>query len=350
MPPASDSATQARATIDSLQAAQHISGAYAVQNLQLGSTKAGKPYLKMLIADKTGRTPGRMWSTTEEQFRSLPTDGFVYLEGQTQAYQGETQIIVNRIRAHDPTDAELMELLPATKYDVDEMFARVLSLLQSIEDPALRCLADRYLEDGELMQQFCQAPAAQTLHHAYLGGLLEHTLSLMSLADKMVGHYPGLNREIVLMGLFLHDLGKCQELTWMTGFGYSTDGQLVGHIGRGVVLLNDKCRACEDEELGEGGFAGKGFPVAVRQVLEHIILSHHGVPEFGALKLPATPEAIFISNLDNLDAKMNMVMDAALPGRAVGDQPAKLSAKDGDFSEKLWALGTRVYRPDPTQA
>ncbi len=333
-------AADTRVTIDNLQAAQNIAGVFAVQNLQLGNTKAGKPYLKMLIADKTGRTPGRMWSATEELYQSLPTDGFVYLEGQTQPYQGEMQIIVHQIRAHHPTERELMDLLPATEQDVDEMFAQLLRLLQSIEHPALKCLVDRYLEDGNLMQQFCQAPAAQTLHHAYLGGLLEHTLSLMQLADKMVGHYAHLSRDIVLMGLFLHDLGKCTELTWLEGFGYSTDGQLVGHIGRGVVLLNDKCKACEDPELGE---AALPIPAELRMVLEHIILSHHGVPEFGALKVPATPEAVFISNLDNLDAKMNMVLDVA--GRDKLSQGKDLG---GDFSEKVWALGTRVYRPDPS--
>ena len=329
-----------RVTIDKLQPAQNIAGIFAVQNLQLGSTKAGKPYLKMLIADRTGRTPGRMWSATEDLFASLPTDGFVYLEGQTQPYQGEMQIIVHHIRAHHPTQRELMDLLPATKQDVDDMFAQTLRLLQSIEHPALKCLIDRYLEDGELMQQFCQAPAAQTLHHAYLGGLLEHTLSLMQLADKMVEHYPHLSRDIVLMGLFLHDLGKCAELTWLEGFGYSMDGQLVGHIGRGLVLLNEKCKACEDDELGE---AAVKIPAELRMVLEHIILSHHGVPEFGALKLPATPEAIFISNLDNLDAKMNMALDAA--GR---DKLAERADLGSDFTEKIWALGTRVYRPDPS--
>ncbi|MFI4861801.1 MAG: 3'-5' exoribonuclease YhaM family protein [Phycisphaerales bacterium JB063] len=332
--------TAPRVTIDTLEAAQHIAGVYAVQNLQLGTTKAGKPFLKMLIADKTGRTPGRMWSTTEEQFRSLPTDGFVYLEGQTQPYQGEMQIIVHQIREHVPTERELMELLPATAHDVDEMFGDVLRLLQSIQHPALKCLVDRYLEDGELMQRFCQAPAAQTLHHAYLGGLLEHTLSLMTLADKMVEHYPHLSRDIVLMGLFLHDLGKCHELTWMEGFGYSTDGQLVGHIGRGAVLLNEKCKACEDPELGDAAVV---IPAELRMVLEHIIFSHHGVPEYGALKLPATPEAIFISNLDNLDAKMNMALDAA--GR---DKQGK-GDLGGDFTEKIWALGTRLYRPDPSR-
>ncbi|MEM9019740.1 MAG: HD domain-containing protein [Planctomycetota bacterium] len=331
-----------RATIDSLQAAQHIRGVYAVQNLQLGMTKNGKPFLKMLVADKTGRTPGRMWSATEELFRGLPTDGFVYLEGQTQPYQGEMQIIVNRIEQHTPTEKELMELLPATKHDVDEMFGQVLRLLQSIEHPAIKCLVDRYMEDGELMQAFCQAPAAQTLHHAYLGGLLEHTLSLMQLADKMVGHYEHLSRDVVLMGLFLHDLGKCHELTWLEGFGYSTDGQLVGHIGRGVVLLNEKCKACEDEDLGE---AAVRVPTELRYVFEHIILSHHGVPEFGALKVPATPEAIFISNLDNLDAKMNMTLDAAARDKLAGG--ADLG---GDFTEKVWALGTRVYRPDPSKS
>lgn len=181
-----------------------------------------------------------------------------------------------------------------------------------------------------------------TLHHAYLGGLLEHTLGLMKAAEALLPLYPQLNRDIVLMGLFLHDLGKCQELTWLRGFGYSNDGQLVGHIARGAILLETKAQACRDEELGE---AALKVPTAILQVLTHIILSHHGIPEYGALKIPATPEAIFISNLDNLDAKLNMALAEARPREAAGDKPANLG---GDFTEKIWALDTKLYKPDPT--
>ncbi len=335
--------TSSRAYVKHWTAAELVQGVYAIQNCQIAQTKAGKPYIKCLIADKTGRAPGRKWSTTEAEFARLPTDGFVYLEGQTQPYQGEMQIILNRLDPHEPTDQELAELLPATENDIDAMFRDVVGFLDSLDDPACRTLADRYLEDGELMNRFCQAPAAAQLHHAYLGGLLEHTRSLMAAAEALLPNYPGLNRDVVLLGLFLHDLGKCDELTWKTGFGYSDDGQLVGHIARGAILLQEKAKACEDPELGD---AAMKVPDATLRVLTHIILSHHGQPEFGALKLPATPEAIFVSNLDNLDAKMQMALDAT--GRNDAETQATSEDLNGHFTEKLWALGTRLYRPDPT--
>lgn len=323
-----------RVYIRDLQAAQNIDGVFAVQNCQLAKTKNGKPYIKCLLADKTGRTPGRMWNTTEEQFQTLPTDGFVWIAGQTQPYQGEMQVIIHDIRPFEPTASDLAELLPSTEYDIDQMFSEVLLLLQSLEHPAIKELANRYLEDGELMDKFCKAPAAMALHHAYLGGLLEHTLGLMKLADAICPLYPQLNRDIMLFGLFLHDLGKCEELTWENGFGYSDDGQLIGHIARGAIWLEQKAKACEE--------AGTKVPAAILRVLGHIILSHHGTAEFGALKLPATPEAIAISNLDNLDAKLNMAL-AVTRGR-----DAKSADLGGDFTEKIWALETKLYRPDPT--
>jgi len=323
-----------RVYIRDLQAAQNLDGVFAVQNCQLGKTKNGKPFIKCLLADKTGRTPGRMWNTSEEQFQTLPTDGFVWIAGQTQPYQGEMQIIIQDIRPYEPSAKDLMDLLPSTEQDIDEMFGQVLGFLQSLEHPAIKELANRYLEDGELMDKFCKAPAAMTLHHAYLGGLLEHTLGLMKLADAFCPLYPKLNRDIMLFGLFLHDLGKCDELTWENGFGYSQDGQLIGHIARGAIWLQEKAKACHE--------AGTKVPGAILRVLGHIILSHHGVPEFGALKVPATPEAIAISILDNLDAKLNMAISAT---RGDSGKPADLG---GDFTEKLWALDTKLYRPDPT--
>lgn len=326
--------------IRDLEPSRYVDGVYAVQNCQLGQTKAGKPYIKCLIADKTGRTPGRMWNTTEDIFRGLPTDGFVWIEAQTQPYQGELQLIIQNIRAHEPTENELRELLPSTQHNVDEMFAEVVRLLGTMEHPQIQALAEAYLSDGELMGKLCQAPAAQTLHHAYLGGLLEHTLSLLRGADLLLPLYPQLNRDIVLFGLFLHDLGKCGELSWEKGFAYTDDGQLVGHIARGSLWLEEKARACATDTE---------HPVtispAILRVLHHIILSHHGQPEFGALKLPATPEAIFISCLDNLDAKLNMALSATRDEQAGESGGPDLG---GHFTEKIWALGTRLYRPDPT--
>ncbi len=333
--------TARRTFIRDLAPTQFVDGVFAIQNCQLGQTRGGKPYIKCLLADKTGRTPGRMWNASEELFRDLPTNGFVWIAGQTQPYQGEMQIIIQDIRPYEPTDKDLEQLLPTTEHDVDQMFAEVLRILQTLEHPAIKALAERYLEDGELMDKFCRAPAASSLHHAYLGGLLEHTLALLRLADQVLPLYPKLNRDVVLFGLFIHDLGKCEELTWERGFGYSTEGQLIGHIARGAMWLEEKARACQ---AGADGRPAVTVPTPILNVLHHIILSHHGVAEFGALKVPSTPEAIFVSILDNLDAKLNMALAAA---RA--DDPRDKSAElGGDFTEKIWALDTRLYRPDPT--
>ncbi|MCC7193608.1 MAG: HD domain-containing protein [Phycisphaeraceae bacterium] len=323
-----------RIMIRQLQDSQYIEGVFAIQNCQLGQTKGGKPYIKCLLADRSGRVPGRMWNASEELFSTLPTDGFVYIQGQSQPYQGEMQIIIQQIEKCTPTEAELLDLLPCTQYDIEEMFTELSGILASLKHPAINALARMYLDDAELMEKFKRAPAAMSLHHAFIGGLLEHTLSLLRLAGAVLPLYPQINRDIVLMGLFIHDLGKCQELTWETGFGYSDDGQLIGHIARGVIWLQRKAEDC--------AAMGNKVPDAVLMVLHHIILSHHGKAEFGALKIPATPEAILVSLLDNVDAKTHMAILAAR-----GDS-LKAADVGGNFTEKVWALETRIYRPDPT--
>jgi 3'-5' exoribonuclease len=323
-----------RTYIRDLQPSQWVEGVFAIYNCQLGRTKTEKPYIKCLLADKSGRTPGRMWNATEELFSILPTDGFVRIEGQTQPYQGEMQIIIQQMNVATPTAAEIMELLPCSPYEIEPMFAEVRQIMATLKHTGIRSLAATYLDDAELMSRFKQAPAAMALHHAYLGGLLEHTLQLLRLADKVLPLYPKVNRDIVLMGLFLHDLGKCDELVWETGFGYSDDGQLIGHVARGAIWLQRRAEDC--------ALLGEGISEPILRVLLHIILSHHGQPEFGALKIPATPEAIMVSMLDNLDAKMHMALSAAR-GESV-----KSDKVGGNFTEKIWALDTRIYRPDPT--
>jgi len=319
-----------RIPIDQLEANQFLEGVYAVQNCQLGQTKAGKPFIKCLLADATGRAPGRMWNASEQLFQSLPTDGFVFVSGQTQPYQGEMQIIIQEIGAVDPSPQDLQELLPRTQNDPDEMFAEVKALLGTIEHEGLAALVQQYLEDEELMEQFKMSPAAVTVHHAYLG-----TLSLLKGAERLLPLYPHVNRDIVLVGLLLHDMGKCSELSYATGFKYTDEGQLVGHVARGVIWLEAKA---------EGAVAnGAALPEPLINVLHHIILSHHGTAEFGALKTPSTPEAQFISLLDNLDAKMQLVLASAKR-----DDPPAPDNLQGHFTEKIWALETRVYRPDPT--
>jgi len=323
-----------RTFIEDMGPNQLVEGLFAIQNAQLGLTRQGKPYLKCLIADKTGRLAARMWSASEELVQSLPTDGFVRLEGQTQPYQGQLQVIIQQVAPAKPTSEDLPDLLPSTENDVEQMFEEVSSILRSVHHEDIRALAETYLQDSKLMAAFKEAPAAVTLHHAYLGGLLEHTLSLMKHAEALLPYHPLLSRDLVLMGLFVHDLGKCAELNWRSGFGYSDDGQLVGHLARGVIWLEQKASIC--------GKAGHEIPRDTLMVLAHIILSHHGKPEFGAARTPSTPEALFVSLLDNFEAKLHMA-ETATRGKKLS--PAEL---EGNFTDKIWALdNVRYYRPDP---
>jgi 3'-5' exoribonuclease len=325
--------SQDRRYIAELGANERIEGAFAISNAQLGKTRQDKPYLRCLISDRTGELPGRMWSFDEASFRRLPTEGFVWIEGETQPYQGELQLILHSIDPIDPSPEQLTELLPTTSNDIGAMFQEVRTILGELRHPSMRALAETYLADEFLMTQFRSAPAAKSMHHAYLGGLLEHTLSVMRVARAVCPLYPKINQDLVVLGLFIHDLGKTRELVYDRTFGYSDRGELVGHIVEGAFMLRDKVA----ETMAR---TGQRFPAGASLVLEHIVLSHHGIPEYGAAKVPGTPEAILVSMLDNLDAKTTIALQAARPDRA----PVDLG---GNFTQKQWALDTKLFRPDP---
>lgn len=329
-------AAQIRKFIAEFGPAERFSAVFAIANAQLGTTRNGKPYLRCLLRDRTGELPARMWTVPEGLFETLPTDGFVLCEGETQPYQGELQLIVHRIEAHSPSQEEMRDLLPATDRDPKEMLVELVGILDTLEHPAIRALIDQYTQDEMLMSQLMAAPAAKAMHHARLGGLLEHTLQLLKLADAMLPLYPKLNRDIVITGLFLHDLGKTRELSWEQGFGYTDRGELVGHLVEGAIMLHDKAQQAMRS-------SGVRLPRNLLTVLQHIVLSHHGKLEFGSPKLPMTPEAIFVSMLDDLDAKTAMALEAARPDRE------KSFDLGGNFTEKQWALGAKLFRPDPLE-
>ncbi|TVQ32679.1 MAG: HD domain-containing protein [Phycisphaeraceae bacterium] len=330
-----DTPQETRRYIRDLGPSEQFDGAFTIGNAQLGTTRNGKPYLRCLLSDRTGELPGRMWSCPEELFNRLPTDGFVYVHGETQPYQGELQLIIHSIEPIEPSDAQLTELLPSSERPAAEMFAELVGMLDNVKHPAMKALIKAYLDDEMLMDQFRKAPAAKMMHHAYLGGLLEHTLNLLKLAEVVCPLYPQINRELVLVGLFLHDLGKTRELQWEKGFGYTDRGQLVGHIVDGAIMLHDKAQQAMRE-------SGVRPPAHAITVLQHIILSHHTLPEYGAAKVPSTPEAILVAMLDNLDAKTTIALMAAKRG----DRPA--FDLGGNFTDKQWALAnTRLFRPDP---
>ena len=311
-------------------------GIYAIINPQIGTNRNGGLYLKCLLRDASGEVAGRKWKMDGFDLEECRSTGFVRLDGEVVEFNGQPQINIHDIEPERVAESDLMRLLPHTKFDVDMMFNEVMSLLDSMSHPAMKALARRYTEDQELMTAFRRSPAAMVMHHAWVGGLLEHTWQLMRVANRTVECYvnesgqPKLNRDLVLMGLFLHDLGKTTELYWDKGFGYTTEGNLVGHIARGSLWL-EECARDLDPPLPEDALA----------VLHNIILSHHGEPEYGALRPPMTPEAVLVSQLDNLDARIAMSLAAVDPageGRRVGGDP---------FTDRPSGTGARMYRHDP---
>jgi len=314
---------------------ERFASAFCISNAQLALTKNGDSYLACLLSDKTGRVPGRRWNFSPEEFKRLPTEGFVFAEGRTQPFKGELQLIIDHIEPVEPTREQLRELLPASERGAEEMWREFMSLMDTIEHPAMKALLKAYYDDEMLMGQFKEAPAAKMMHHAYLGGLLEHTLNLIKLANVVCPLYPKISRDIVFVGLFLHDLGKTREISYDGAFTYTDRGELIGHIVDGAIMLHDKAQQAMRA-------SGVRFPRHAITVLQHIILSHHTLPEYGAAKRPATPEAILVAMLDNLDAKTTIALAAARPDRAKGFDLG------GNFTEKQWAIDqVKLFKPDP---
>ncbi len=310
-----------------------VHGVFSLVNPQIGTTRNGEPFLKCLLRDATGEAIGRMWRFDPATMHDISSTGFVRIEGTQEMYQEKLQIKIGEIWPHEPTSEELTELLPCSRKNIDEMYEEVRTLLQTLEHPAAKAMAEAYINDTALMDSFRVAPAAMQIHHAWIGGLLEHTLQLMNTANEILPMYPRLNRDIVLIGLFIHDLGKVEELRWDKGFQYTREGNLIGHIARGAMWLEEKAKVAETS-------LGTPLPDGFVTVLQHIVLSHHGQLEHGAAKLPSTPEAMFVSQLDNLDAHVQTSLDAARPWEesVTGDEA---------FTERIWSLGTKLYKRDP---
>jgi len=321
--------------VEEFEPSQYVEGTYCAQNTQRGLTKNGKPFLKVLLSDKSGKVAGRMWNLEDRVFDSLPENGFVWVAGHTQPYNDQLQLIIQQIRPTEIDDSDLGDLLPSTSRDTAEMFDRVREILMTLSHPGMIALAKAYLEDDALMRYFKLAPAGVSLHHAYLGGLLEHTLQLLELAELMLPRYPQLNRDIVLTALFLHDMAKARELKYDSAFSYTDEGHLLGHLVMGSLWLQRKADQAREKY-------GESIPRDALLVLHHILISHHAEPEFGAAKIPSTPEAVFVAYLDNLDAKTEMALVAASRGEG-----GLKNVLEGRFTEKQWALATRIFRPDP---
>ncbi len=264
---------------------------FLVQSKERKIARSGNAYLDLDLRDSSGVIRAKLWDC-DRYTLDFDVDDVVRVEGEVEDFQGSPQVRVRKIVRCTDEPVNLLDYLPRTTRDPEEMFAALLDRLRRMPEGPLRALLLSVMEDPAINAKFKLAPAATMYHHAYLGGLLEHVLSLVELGDRVCAHYPPLRPDLVLAGLVLHDLGKIEELDFKRGFHYSTRGQLVGHMAIALETVREKIRAIPD------------FPVSLKDQIEHIILSHHGKLEFGSPKEPMFPEALVVHYLDDLDSKL----------------------------------------------
>jgi 3'-5' exoribonuclease len=287
-----------RRCVELLCDGESIEEIYLVTDKQLRTNRQGNLYLQIELRDRTGGISARMWNANEHQFRTFDEGDFLRIKGKVQLYQGSLQVLFVGFEKIDRQFVDLAEFMPQSSQDVGRMLEKLRAILLRLDNVHLRALVECFLMDEQFMDGFCKAPAGVRNHHAYLGGLLEHVVALLEAAERLLPIYPELNRDLLLMGVFLHDIGKVRELSYQRVFGYTDEGQLVGHLVIGVEMLDEK--VVKVPEL-----TGEPFPPELLLRLKHMILSHHGSYEFGSPRLPMTPEAIALHHLDNFDAKVH---------------------------------------------
>ena len=286
-----------RRYINQLKENEKISEVYLVSDKQLRPNKKGNLYLQFNLSDKTGTICGFIWNVTDTAAYDFESGDYIRAEGTTQRFQGTLQFIAKSLTKVDAGSVDSTEFVRTQLVDIPKAQNRLRGLLWSLTDPSLRNLADCFLIDDTFIDHFSKTPAGIKLHHAYPGGLLEHTLQMMETAARIADLYPVLNRDLLLMGAFLHDIGKTKELAIGNELYYTDQGQLLGHPFLGVEILNEKI--AEAEKL-----AGEPFDTETAILLKHMLISHHGSYENQCAKLPMSLEAITLHFIDSIDSKI----------------------------------------------
>jgi len=275
-----------------LQENKVITSTFVVVSKQVKPKKSGEPYLALTLGDRTGQLESKMWDNVEEVLNAFEQDDFLKVKGLINKYKNRFQLTIHKLRRLGDSEIDYSDYLPKTTKNVDELWQTLVNYVAGFEEPHLKALIQAFMADPEIAQAYRNAPAAKTLHHAYIGGLLDHVVSLFRSCDLVCRNYPQVNRDLVLAGAFLHDVGKIHELTYNRSFSYSTRGQLLGHMIIELEMLQAKLIFIPD------------FPAELKTLLEHLIISHHGEYEFGSPKLPMFPEALLLHYMDDLDSKM----------------------------------------------
>jgi 3'-5' exoribonuclease len=315
---------------------QAVVSFFAVASKQVRSRKDGSgQYMALTLGDRTGQIESRMWENFADAAAGFEQGDVVKVRAEVCRYNGRLQLNLEKLRVAAADEVELADYVPHTQKDVEELWSALVRSVDSFSDRSLQSLLRSFLNDPVFAAAFREAPAAKSLHHAWLGGLLEHVVSLVGICELTARHYPEINRDLLLTGAMLHDIGKLEELRWGTSFDYTLQGQLVGHITLGIAMIEKKLAVLPD------------FPPALRILVEHMVLSHHGKLEFGSPKLPMIPEAVLLHYLDDLDAKMHMMRSEFARHEAEGGEAGEMTDWVRAMDRPL--LNTATFLKPPTE-
>ncbi|MGD8981015.1 MAG: HD domain-containing protein [Desulfobacterales bacterium] len=283
--------------IADIRAGDRVEDIFVLSEKILSQKKDGNNFLNITLSDKTGTIKGVVWDNVDQIAAGITSGDFVYVNGSVSDYRGTLQVVIKKMGPFSPDQIDPSDFLPQTSRDIKGMFERLVKRVDSITTDYLKALIDAFFNDKEFVNKFKTAPAAKKMHHAYIGGLLEHTLSMTSLADKIAGHYSGINRDLLLTGAILHDIGKIDEFEYQFKIDYSDKGRLLNHIVIGLKMVDEKLSGI------------KHFPEDQVLLLKHLIVSHHGTREFGSPEPPKTIEAVLLNYIDEIDSKVNAIRD-----------------------------------------
>jgi 3'-5' exoribonuclease len=287
---------------------------FAIASISVREKKTGGgQYLALTLSDKTGSMEARMWEDFASAISTCAEGCYVKVQGQISKYQGKYQITLTKLRTAAASEVDTADFVPTTKFDIGEMWAELRGYVDGFANADLRRLVFAFLDDESIGAAYREAPAAKVLHHAWIGGLLEHVLTLVRVCRATAPFYPEVDPDLLVTGAILHDIGKVRELSWGTTFSYTLEGQMIGHISIAQGMLREKIATLP------------GFPERLRVLVEHMILSHHGKYEFGSPKLPMTPEAILLSALDDVEAKMQAMRNEFGRDAAAGKSGAEMT-------------------------
>lgn len=279
--------------VKDIRAGDRVSDIFLVMEKNLAISQKGKPYLNLKLRDMTGEVDGRVWERATEMNNIFQTGDIILIQSYAVSFRNVVQLSISKITVVDDPAISPADYLPSSASDSSEMFESLMNIIRTIENPHLKTLLELIFSDEEIADSFQKAPAAKGFHHAYIGGLLEHTLSVTQLLDLVANHYQQANRDLIITGGILHDIGKIHELSFKGSMNYTDEGRLIGHIVMAVELVDTKIAEIAD------------FPKQLALELRHILLSHHGTLEYGSPKRPKTIEALIVNFIDDLDAKMN---------------------------------------------